>query len=81
MIWGLICLLNYDFENLIMVELEQEILLELMVFHLHDKMYHQVLEYLMMIRHLLYVDLNHMLMLEIDHHLSIYNKEFKLEII
>jgi hypothetical protein len=45
----LICLINYeeeyfDLEYLIMVELEQEILLELMVFHLHDKMYRQVLE-------------------------------------
>jgi len=55
-----------------MVVLEQEILLESTVFHLHDKMYHQVLEYLMMIMHLLNIDLNHMLMLENDHHLSKY---------
>jgi hypothetical protein len=72
MILELIFLLNYDFEYLIMVVLEQEILLELTVFHLHDKMYHQVLEYLMMIMHLLNIDLNHMLMLENDHHLSKY---------
>jgi hypothetical protein len=78
MILELIFLLNSDFVNLMMVELEQDILLELMVFHLHDMMYHQVLEYLMMIMHLLNTDLNHMSMQEIDHHLSKYNKRIQI---